>query len=64
MAQPLPGLEFARTGALRGAMIGIKVLGGVGEPVGRFIANRLGVSIEPVFYPNPQSYEQSFSKSE
>ena len=45
-------------------MIGIRVLGGVGEPVGRFIANRIGASFEPVVYPNPQAYEQSFGKGE
>jgi polar amino acid transport system substrate-binding protein len=39
-------------------------LGGVGEPVGRFIANRIGASFDPVVYPNPQAYEQSFGKGE
>jgi polar amino acid transport system substrate-binding protein len=45
-------------------MIGIRVLGGVGEPIGRFIANKIGASFEPVVYPNPQAYEQSFGKGE
>ena len=64
MAQPMPASELAPTGSLRGAVIGIRVLGGVGEPIGRFIANRLGASFEPVIYPNPQAYEQSFGKGE
>jgi polar amino acid transport system substrate-binding protein len=63
-AQPAPGPEIAQNGKLRGAVIGIRVLGGVGEPIGRFIAEKLGVSFEPVAYPNPQAYEQSFGKGE
>jgi ABC-type amino acid transport substrate-binding protein len=62
--QPETNLEIAPTGKLRAAMIGIRVLGGVGEPVGRFIANRIGASFEPVVYPDPQAYEQSFGKGE
>ena len=57
-------MEIAPTGKLRAAMIGIRVLGGVGEPIGRFIANKVGASFEPVVYPNPQTYEQSFGKGE
>jgi polar amino acid transport system substrate-binding protein len=64
IAQPAPGSEIAPTGTLRGAVIAIRVLGGVGEPIGRFIAKKLGVSFEPVTYPNPQAYEQSFGKGE
>ena len=52
--------EIAPTGKLRGSVIGIRVLGGVGEPIGRFIAEKLGVPFQPVTYPNPQAYEQSF----
>jgi ABC-type amino acid transport substrate-binding protein len=63
-AQPTPDSEIAPSGKLRGAVIGIRVLGGVGEPIGRFIAARLGVRFEPVAYPNPQAYEQSFGKGE
>lgn len=63
-AQPAPGSELAPSGKLRGAVIGIRVLGGVGEPIGRFIAAKLGVPFEPVVYPNPQAYEQSFGKGE
>jgi polar amino acid transport system substrate-binding protein len=43
-------------------MIGIRVVGDVAEPIGKFIADRLGVSFEPVVYPNPQKYEESFGK--
>ena len=57
-------MEIAPTGKLRAAMIGIRVLGGVGEPIGRFIADKIGASFEPVVYPNPQAYEQSFGKGE
>jgi polar amino acid transport system substrate-binding protein len=56
--------EIAPSGKLRGAMIGIRVLGGVAEPIGQYIANRLGVSFEPVVYPNPKAYEESFGKGE
>jgi hypothetical protein len=63
-AQPEPNLEIAPTGKLRAAMIGIRVLGGVGEPIGRFIASKIGASFEPIVYPNPQAYERSFGKGE
>jgi polar amino acid transport system substrate-binding protein len=36
----------------------------VGEPIGRFIAAKLGVPFESVVYANPQAYEQSFGKGE
>jgi polar amino acid transport system substrate-binding protein len=61
---PAASSEIAPTGKLRGAVIGIRVLGGVGEPIGKFIADKLGVSFESVIYPNPQAYEQSFGKGE
>src|SRR5579863_9805120 len=64
MVQPMLAAEIAPTGKLRGAVIGIRVLGGVAEPIGRFIANRFGVSFEPVVYPNPHAYEESFGKGE
>ena len=43
------------------ALIGVRVLGGVGEPVGRFLAERLWLPFEAVTYPNPQAYEESFA---
>ncbi len=54
--------EIAPGGKLRVALIGVRVLGGVGEPVGRFLAGRLGLPFEAVTYPNPQAYEQSFAE--
>jgi polar amino acid transport system substrate-binding protein len=63
-AQTAPASEMAPTGKLRGAVIGIRVLGGIGEPIGKFIAEKLGVPFESVVYPNPQAYEQSFGKGE
>jgi polar amino acid transport system substrate-binding protein len=62
--QPAPGLEIAPAGKLRAAVIGIRVLGGVGEPIGQFIAAKLGASFEAVTYPDPQAYQQSFGKGE
>src|SRR5262249_32266230 len=32
--------------------------------VGKFIATKLGVSYDPVMYPNPDAYVQSFGKGE
>src|SRR5262245_53822732 len=63
-AQDPLAAELAPAGKLRGAVIGIKVLGGVGEPIGRFIAGKLGVPFEPVVYADPQAYEAGFTKSE
>jgi hypothetical protein len=56
--------DIAPAGKLRGAVIGIRVLGGVGEPIGRFIAERLGRTFEPVVYVNPDTYQQSFGRGE
>jgi len=53
--------EIAPGGKLRVALIGVRVLGGVGEPVGKFLAERLGLPFEAVIFPNPQAYEQSFA---
>src|SRR5262249_10987339 len=52
------------SGKLRVGMIAITALGGVAEPVARFIAQKLGVAFEPVMYPNPEAYLQSFGKGE
>jgi polar amino acid transport system substrate-binding protein len=62
--QSAPSSEIAPKGKLRSGSIAIRVLGGVAEPVGRFIAGKLGVSFEPVMYPNPGAYVQSFGKGE
>jgi polar amino acid transport system substrate-binding protein len=62
--QTVPASEIAPGGKLRVGMIAIAVLGGVAEPVARFIGQRLGAVVEPVMYPNPDAYLQSFGKSE
>src|SRR5215470_8870764 len=62
--QPAPSADIAPNGKLRSGSIAIRVLGGVAEPVARFIAARLGVSFEPVMYPNPVAYVQSFGRGE
>ena len=62
--RPAASSEIAPMGKLRSGTIGIHVLGGVAAPVGKFIAERLGVSFEPIVYPNPEAYAQSFDKGE
>jgi ABC-type amino acid transport substrate-binding protein len=56
--------EIAPTGKLRVGMIAITVLGGVADPVAKFIGSKLNVAVEPVMYPNPGAYVQSFGKDE
>jgi hypothetical protein len=56
--------EITPGGKLRVGMIAITVLGGVADPVARFIAQKLSVAVEPVMYPKPDSYLQSFGKGE
>jgi polar amino acid transport system substrate-binding protein len=63
-AQTAPVSEIAPGGKLRVGMIAIAVLGGVADPVARFIGQKLGASVEPVMYPNPEAYLQSFGKDE
>ncbi|MGY3446077.1 MULTISPECIES: type 2 periplasmic-binding domain-containing protein [unclassified Bradyrhizobium] len=62
--QTAPAPEIAPSGKLRVGMIDITVLGGVAEPVSRFIGQKLGVAVEPVMYPSPDAYQQSFGKGE
>lgn len=64
MGQSAPVAEIATNGKLRSGSISIRVFGGVAEPLGKFIAMKLGVSYEPVMYPNPEAYVQSFGKGE
>jgi polar amino acid transport system substrate-binding protein len=59
-----PALEIAPDGKLRVGMIAITVLGGVAEPVARFVGQKLGAAVEPVMYPNPEAYLQSFGNGE
>jgi polar amino acid transport system substrate-binding protein len=49
---------------LRIATIGVRVLSGVAEPVGKFIAERLEVSFELVVYTSVEAYTQSFGEGE
>jgi ABC-type amino acid transport substrate-binding protein len=62
--QTTPASEIAPSGKLRVGMIAIAVLGGVAEPVAKFIGQKLGVTVEPVMYPSPGAYLQSFGKNE
>ena len=64
LGQAAPASEIAPGGKLRVGMIGIAVLGGVAEPVARFIGQKLGVAVEPVVYPSPDAYLQSFGRDE
>ena len=56
--------EIAPGGKLRVGMIAITVLGGVAEPVAGYVGQKLGAAVEPVMYPNPDAYLQSFGKGE
>jgi polar amino acid transport system substrate-binding protein len=62
--QTSPTSEIAPGGKLRVGMIAITVLGGVAEPVAEFMGQKLGATVEPVMYPNPDSYLQSFGHGE
>ena len=62
--QTTPASEIAPGGKLRVGIIASTVFGGVAEPVARFIGQKLGVAVEPVMYPNPEAYLQSFGKGE
>lgn len=62
--QASPASEIAPGGKLRVGMITITVLGGVAEPVAEFVGQKLGAAVEPVMYPNPDAYLQSFGKGE
>jgi len=52
-AQTSPASEIAPGGKLRVGMIALTVLGGVAEPVARFIGEKIGATVEPVIYPAP-----------
>jgi polar amino acid transport system substrate-binding protein len=60
-AQDTLRAEIAPEGRLRVALIGVRVLGGIGEPVGRYLAERLELPFEAVTYSNPEAYEESFA---
>ena len=62
--QTAPASEIAPGGKLRVGMIAGMAFGGMAEPVARFIRQKLGAAVEPVMYPNPEAYLQSFGKGE
>src|ERR1700752_1810214 len=62
--QTTPASEIAPGEKLRVGTVAITVIGGVAEPVARFIGQKLGAAVEPVMYPNPEAYLQSFGKGE
>jgi polar amino acid transport system substrate-binding protein len=62
--QSSPASEIAPGGKLRVGMIAIPVLGGVAGPVAEFVGQKLGAAVEPVMYPNPDAYLESFGKDE
>jgi polar amino acid transport system substrate-binding protein len=64
LGQTSPASEIAPNGKLRVGMIAITVLGGVAQPVAQFVGQKLGAAVEPVMYPNPDAYVQSFGKNE
>ena len=62
--QAEPSSEIAPSGKLRVGMIAIAVLGGVADPVAKFVGQKLGVPVQPVLYSSPDAYQQSFGKGE
>jgi polar amino acid transport system substrate-binding protein len=62
--QTVPASELASAGKLRAGMIAVHVVSEVSKPIGQFIADRLGMAYQPVIYPNPPAYGESFSKNE
>lgn len=72
--QPALGAEIAPQGKLRVAILAVNPVlmtrkpdgsvSGVAIDLGRFIAERLGVPFEPVFYSSAEAYTRSFGKGE
>ena len=73
-AQPIVVSEIAPRGKLRVGMLGYNPalvarkpdggIGGVSGSLGKFIAERFGLPLEPVVYANPESGVQSYGKEE
>jgi polar amino acid transport system substrate-binding protein len=64
LGQSAPSSEIAPVGKLRSGTIEIQVVSGVAKPIGKFIAERLGASCEPIGYATVEAYVQSFGKGE
>jgi hypothetical protein len=74
LAQPIVVSEIAPLGNLRVGMLGYNPalvtrkpdgsIGGVSANLGKFIAERLGLQLEPVVYATPESGVQSYDKAE
>jgi polar amino acid transport system substrate-binding protein len=74
LAQPIVVSEIAPLGNLRVGMLGYNPalvtrkpdgsIGGVSANLGEFIAERLGLRLEPVVYATPESGVQSYDKDE
>jgi polar amino acid transport system substrate-binding protein len=74
LAQPIVVSEIAPLGKLRVGMLGYNPalvarkpdgsIGGVSGSLGKFIAERLGLPLEPVVYATPESGVQSYGKDE
>jgi polar amino acid transport system substrate-binding protein len=73
-AQPAPIPEIAPHGKLRVGMLGYNPvlvtrkpdgnIGGISASLGKFIAEKLGVPLEPVVYATPEAGVQSYGKGE
>jgi polar amino acid transport system substrate-binding protein len=63
-AQTTSNADIATGGKLRCGTIGIPIVGGVAQPICKFIAEKLGVPLELVVYKSPGAYAQSFGKGE
>jgi len=64
LAQSAPTSEIVPNGKLRMGTVRVEVVLSVSEPVGKFLAEQLGVPFEPIVYANPELYAQSFGKGE
>src|SRR5262245_40696713 len=74
LAQPTAISEIAPQGKLRVGMLGYNPvlvmrrpdgsIGGVSVNLGKFIAEKLGVPLDPVIYATPEAGVQSYDKAE
>ena len=64
LGQSATSSEIAPNGELRYGSVAVRAVAGVAEPVSKFIAAKLGVSVQPIMYPNPEAFVRSFGKDE